>query len=127
MKLNIKNLQKVSKTYQCVVQNLKWLVLYPRSTFSNDLFHNVLTLVPLTTIGPEVVDASMITFISDSYDTLEENIYPMKSIKLKSYPGGNVKDLCTVILVDAEHLESDRAFKPDHLRYTTNIFENTSD
>ena len=50
----------------------------------------------------------------------------MKSLKLKRYPGENVTDCCASILVDAERLESARAFKPDHLGYITRIFEDTS-
>ena len=51
----------------------------------------------------------------------------MKSIKLKSFPGGNVTYCCAAILVDAERLESDKAFKHEHLEYATCIFEDTSD
>ena len=51
----------------------------------------------------------------------------MKSLKLKSYPGENIADCCVEILVDAERLGSDRAFKPEHLGYITRIFEDTSD
>ena len=51
----------------------------------------------------------------------------MKSLKLKSYPGENITDLCTVILVDSELLESSEAFKPENLGHITLIFEDTSD
>ena len=43
----------------------------------------------------------MTTFLSDSYDALEENLNHMKSLKLKGYPGENVTDCCAAILVDA--------------------------
>ena len=84
-------------------------------------------MVPLTATGPEVFVATMITFISDSYDSLEETLNHMKSLKLKSYPGENVTDFCAAIFVDAECLESAAAFKPEHLGYITRIFEDTSD
>ena len=51
----------------------------------------------------------------------------MRNLKLKSYPGENVTDCCAAILVDAERLESVRAFMPDHLRYINRIFDNTCD
>ena len=51
----------------------------------------------------------------------------MKSLKIKSYPGGNVTDCCAEILLDSECLDSARAFKPEHLGYITRIFEDTSD
>ena len=51
----------------------------------------------------------------------------MKSLKLKIYPGENVKDCRAAILLDVERLESVRAFKPEHLRYIIRIFEDTSD
>ena len=83
--------------------------------------------MPLTKTGPEVFVATMTTFLSDSYDALEETLNHMKSLKLKSYPGENVTDCCAVILVDAERLGSDGAFKPEHLETITHIFEDTSD
>ena len=69
----------------------------------------------------------MTTFLSDSYDDLEETLNHMKSLKLKSYPGENVTDCYAAILVDAKRLESDGAFKPEHLGYIIRIFEDTSD
>ena len=69
----------------------------------------------------------MTTFLSDSYDALEETLNHMKSLKLKSYPGENITDCCAAILVDAERLESARTFKPEQLGYITRIFEDTSE
>ena len=51
----------------------------------------------------------------------------MNSLKLKIYPGDNVKYCCAEILVDSEHLESSGAFKLDHLVYITCTFQDTSD
>ena len=104
-----------------------WSGVYLRSTLSNILLREVLTLVRLTATGPEVFVATMTTFLSDSYDALEETMNHVKSLKLKSYPGENVTDFCAAILVDAERLESDGAFKPEQLGYITRIFEDTSD
>ena len=70
---------------------------------------------------------TMTTFLSGSYDALEETLNHMKSLKLKSYPEENVTDCCAAILVDAERLESAGAFNPEHIGYTTHIFEDTSD
>ena len=84
-------------------------------------------MVLLTATGPEVFFATMTIFLSDSYDALEETLNHMNSLKLKSYPGENVKDCCAAILVDAERLESAGAFKPEHLVYITRIFEDTSE
>ena len=83
--------------------------------------------MPLTATGPEVFFATITTFLSDSYDALEETLNHMKSLKLKIYPGENVTDCCAAILVDSERLDSAWAFKPEHLGYITRIFEDTSD
>ena len=83
--------------------------------------------MPLTETGPEVFFVTMTTFLSDSYDALEVTLNHMKSLKLKSYPGENVTYCCAEILVDAERLESAKAFNPEHLGYITLIFEDTSD
>ena len=71
--------------------------------------------MPLTATRPEVFVATMTTFLSDSYDALEENLTHTKSLKLKSYLEENVTDFCAAILVDDDRLESAGAFKPDHL------------
>ena len=94
---------------------LTWSGVYLRSTFSKTLLHKVLTLVPLTETGPEVFLTTMTILIYDYYDSLQETLTHMKSLKLKSYPGENVTDCCTEILVDSERLDSAVAFKPDYL------------
>ena len=48
--------------------------------------------MPLTATGTEVFVSTMNTFLSDSYDDLEETLTNMKSLKLKSYPGDKVTD-----------------------------------
>ena len=83
--------------------------------------------MPLTATVPQVYVVIMTTFISGSYDALEETLNHMKSLKLKIYPGENVIDCCAAILVDADRLESSWDFKPEHLGYITHIFEDTSD
>ena len=51
----------------------------------------------------------------------------MNGLKLKSYPGQNNADCCTVILVYSDCHESDGAIKPEKPGYITCIFENTFD
>ena len=123
----MQSLLRGSEADQYVVQNLTWSGVYLRSNLLNTLLQKVLTLVPLTATGPEVFVATMTKFLSDSYDDLEETLNHMKSLKLKIYPGENAIDCCAEILVDAERLESDGAFKPEHLGYITRIFEDNSD
>ena len=125
VKHHVKSLLKGSEADQYVVQNLTWSGVYLRSTLSNTLLQKVLTLVPLTATVPEVFVATMTSFLSNSYDALEETLNHMKSLKLKIYPGEKITDCCAAILVDAERLESAGAFKPDHLGYITHIFEDT--
>ena len=83
--------------------------------------------MPLTATRPELFVATTNTFISYSYDALEETLNHMSSLKLKSYSGENFKYLCAAILVDAERLERSGAFNPEHLGYITHILEDTSD
>ena len=123
----VHSLLKGYEADQYVVQNLTWSGMYLRSILSNTILHKVLTLVPLTATGTKVFVATMTTFLSDSYDALEETLTHMKSLKLKIYPGENITDCCTEILVDAERLDSSGALKTEHLRYIIRIFEDTSD
>ena len=127
VKRHVQSLLKGSESDQYVVQNLTWSGLYLGSTLSNTLLQKVLTLVPLTATGPEVFVTTMTTFISDSYDSLEETLTHMKSLKLKSYPWENVTDFCAAILVDFELLESAQAFNYEYIGYITLIFEDTSE
>ena len=92
MKRHVQSLQKGSEADHYFVQNLTWLGVYLRITLSNTLLQKVLTLVPLTATGTEVFVATMTTFLSGSYDALEETLTHMKSLKLKRYPGENVTD-----------------------------------
>ena len=89
---HIQILQKGYEEDQYMVQNLMWSGIYLKSTLSNTPLKKVLTLVPLTATGAEVFVATMTTFLSYSYDALEETLTHMKSIKLKSYPGENITD-----------------------------------
>ena len=92
MKQHVQIPHKGSEADQYVVQNLTWSGLYLRSNLSNNLLQKVLTLVPLTATGPEVFFAIGTTFISNSYDDLEDTLTHMKSLKLKLHPGENVTD-----------------------------------
>ena len=127
MKRHVQSLQKGSEADQYIVQNLMWSGVYLMSTLSNTLLQKVLTLVPLTATVHEVFIATMTTFISDSYDALEETLNHMKSLKLKIYPGENVTDCCEAILVDTERLESAGDLNTENLGYITCIFEDNYD
>ena len=92
VKRHVQSLLKGSEADQYVVQNLTWSGVYLRITLSKTLLQKLLTLVLLTATGPEVFVATMTTFISDSYDDLEETLNHMKSLKLNSYTWENVTD-----------------------------------
>ena len=111
VKRHVKSLQKGSKVDQCVVQNLMWSGLYLYRALSNDLIQKVITLMPLIETEPEVYVAIITTFLSNSYDDLEETLTHTESIKLKSYPGDKVEDFCTAIFIDSECLESARVLQ----------------
>ena len=83
---------KGSESDKYVVHNLKCSGVYLRSNLSNNPLQKLLALVMLTATGPEVFVATITTFLSDSYDAMEQNFTNMKSLKLKSYPGDNVTD-----------------------------------
>ena len=83
--------------------------------------------MPLTATGSEVFVTTMTTFLFGSYDYLEETLTHTNSLKLKGYPGENIKDLCEAILVDSERLEIAGVFKLEHLGYIIRIFEDTYD
>ena len=63
MILHLKSLQKGSKAYKYMVQNLKCSGAYLRSTFSSALLQKVLKLAPLTMTGTEVYVATMTTVL----------------------------------------------------------------
>ena len=67
---------------------------------SNTLLQKVMSLVPLTTTGPEVYVATMATVLYGYYDSLVDIINHMKILKLKDHPGEYVTDSCDSILVN---------------------------
>ena len=83
-------------------------------------------MVPLSETASEVFFSAMTTFLSGSYDALEETLTHMNSIKLNIYPGEKVTYCCAEILVDSKRLECSGYLKPEHLGYTTCIFEDNS-
>ena len=122
-----KSLQKGPKADKYIIQNLTWSEVYLRSTFSSAVLQKVLQLLPMTATGPKVYVATMNTVIYDSYASLVETLNHTKSLKLKDHQGENITYFCDAILVDAKHLESTGAFKPEHPSYIIRIFEDTSD
>ena len=48
MKVHVHSILKGSETDQYIVQNLTWSEVYLSSNLSNDIIHEVMTLVPLT-------------------------------------------------------------------------------
>ena len=117
MKLNVKSLQKDSKSDKYMVQNLTWSGAYLQSTLSSNIIQKLLKLVPLTPTAPKVYVSTMNNVLSGYYASLVETMNHMKSLKLKDRPGENVIDCCDAILVDDERLESAGAFNLDHLVY----------
>ena len=71
--------------------------------------------VPLTATRPEVYFSTMTKFISDPHEDLEKTLNHLNSIKLKSYPRGNVEAFATEFLVNTEILESSGDFKLDKI------------
>ena len=79
-------------------------------------------MVPLTATIPKVYVTTMRTFLSNSYDDLDETINHLKSIKINNDPGEKVEDWCDSILVDSERLDCSVSFNTKHLIYMTHIF-----
>ena len=88
VKRHVQSLQKGSRTYQYVVQNLTWSGVYLSSTYSNTLLQKELTLVPLTATVPEVFVSTMTTILSDSYYALEDTLTHIEESKTKKLSRG---------------------------------------
>ena len=61
---------------------MNWTGTYLRSTPASAVITKVITITTLKSSGTEVFGATMITVMSDSYDTLESALTHMKNIKL---------------------------------------------
>ena len=96
-----------------------------RSNFSDVLIQKVLKLLSMTETGPEVYVATMITVLYNYHAYLADILNHTKSLKLKDHTGYNVKDICDVVLLDADRFESAGAFNPKYLSYIIGIFEDT--
>ena len=71
-------------------------------------------MVPLEATRTEFYVATIATFIYSYYNDLEETLNHLNIIKLRNYLGKNVTYLGAAILVDDEHLEITKYFKPEH-------------
>ena len=63
--------------------------------------------------------ANMTTMMLDSYDALESTLTQMKNINLASFPGENVSDFCTWVVVDMESLDSSGELNTEHFFHKT--------
>ena len=79
---------------------------------SYDIIQKILEFLPLTATGTKFDISTITTVLSNYYDYLEERYNHFKCIKPKDHMGENVAELCTVILVDDERLESEGDFRP---------------
>ena len=67
-------------------------------------------------------------YISPQFiDFLGENLTLLNSNKLKSYLLENVVYWCYAIFIDAERFASSGDFKPEHIGFINNIYEDNSD
>ena len=80
VKLYIKGLKWSYKANKYIVHNLTWSGGYLRSTLAYALFQKVMSLVPMTETVPEVYVATMSSFISRSYASLEETLNHLKCL-----------------------------------------------
>ena len=80
-------------------------------------------MVPLTTTLLEVYVTIRTTVLFHLNHYLEETFNHLKRLKLKSYNGYNIANLCDTILVYTEHRESYRFFIIKHIGYITCIVE----
>ena len=62
------------------VQEMTWSVLYPMSNLANVILHKVLTMVLLTATVQELCAVTMIIFLYNLYDALEETLNNVKSL-----------------------------------------------
>ena len=68
-----------------MIHNMKYSVVYPRSTVSNDILQKVLTMVPPTATKPAASFTSMILILYIFDDALEDTIDHLKVLKSKGY------------------------------------------
>jgi hypothetical protein len=108
-------------------QNLKWSGEYIRSSISSELLEKLLQDSSISDSGPEAFAALMRVIHSDSYEALETTKKTREEIKLKSYPGENIRKCNEDIGRLAEQLQSGGHFNNELLCKIAQIYEGASD
>ena len=124
-------LKEVTRFHDCkdmyINQNLKWSGEYIRSSISSELLEKLLQDSSISDSGPEAFAALMRVIHSDSYEALETTKKTLEDIKLKSYPGENIRKCNEDIGRLAEQLQSGGHFNNELLCKIAQIYEGSSD
>jgi uncharacterized protein YnzC (UPF0291/DUF896 family) len=121
----VERLQSLKDMY--VTQNLKWSGEYIRESLSVDMLEKLYQDVSMQASGPETFAALMRVIHSDSYEALENTKRTLENIKLKSYPGENVRKCNEDIARLSEQLVSGGHFNNELLCKIAQIYEGAAD
>lgn len=107
--------------------NLAYSAEYIRSSISQDLLTALYNDIDTNDVGPVVLVALLRLVYSDGYDAIETLKTELKAIELKTFPGENVVDCCTVIIDKCERMDTAEAFSQELLCTIVRIFEAASE
>jgi hypothetical protein len=125
-------LKEVTQFHDCkdmyINQNLKWSGEYIHSSIWSELLEKLLQDdSSIFDSGPEAFTALMRVIHSDSYEALETAKNTFEHIKLKSYPGENIRKCNEDIGRLTEQLQSGGHFNNELLYKIAQIYEGASD
>jgi hypothetical protein len=107
--------------------NLRDSATFLLNSIDIELKTHVRTLLTRDTTGPEVFCLIVQAVQSDSIRSLREKAKQLSDIKMKSYPGENVKDITRDIMNMANDLERAGRLPDDILEMIVNIFTKSAD
>lgn len=121
----VKRLKGLNDIY--INQNLKWSGEYIRASITTDLLEKVLQDVAISASGPETFVSLMRVVHSDSYEALELTKSKLENLRLKNYPGENVRKCNEDVSVLSEQLVSGGHFNNELLCKIAQIYEGALD
>lgn len=108
-------------------QNMKWSAEYIRASLAPEILETLLQEVKLDTCGPVTFHALMRIVHNDSYESMELVKEELIALKLKDFPGENIREFNVKVADLADHLSCGEHFNEELIPKVCMKYENAAD
>ena len=96
-------------------QNMKWSAEYIRASLAPEILETLLQEVKLDTCGPVTFHVLMRIVHNDSYESMELVKEELIALKLKDFPGENIREFNVKVADLADHLSCGEHFNEEFI------------